>query len=111
MDYSHPQEVSDVQMAFPGCLGDLIPPEDEIPEQFWRHNGTVWNEFQSDWFFGGLDEPAFYPKDGIDPEMAYRHLATIQGSFEPAHEHKEAAVAYLASLWFDKVKTKEKTYK
>jgi len=24
------------------------------------------------------------------------------GSFEPQHEHKEAAVAYLMSLWFEK---------
>jgi len=110
MDYSTPQEISDVQMAFPASLGDLIPAKDEIPEPFWRHKGTVWNEFQADWFFSGLDEPAFYPKKGINAEKAYRHLATIQGSWEPAHEHKEAAVAYLASLWFNKVKTKVRTY-
>jgi hypothetical protein len=36
----------------------------------------------------------------VDGELAIRHLQVIQASFEPKHEHKEAAVAYLASLWF-----------
>jgi len=29
-----------------------------------------------------------------------RHLQTIQGSFEPKHEHKQDCVAYFMSLWF-----------
>lgn len=36
-------------------------------------------------------------------DKAFRHLAACQGSFEPKHEHKQAAVAWLASLWFGEV--------
>jgi hypothetical protein len=42
-------------------------------------------------------------KEGVDGNLAFRHLSAIQRSFTPKHEHKEAAVAYLASLWFEDV--------
>jgi len=52
--------------------------------------------------FSGLKKSEVPPvKEGIDVNMALRHLHAIQGSFEPKHEYKEAAVAYLASLWFE----------
>jgi len=44
------------------------------------------------------------PNDGIDQNKALRHIKAILGSFEPKHEHKEAAAAYLLSLWFKSVK-------
>ena len=36
--------------------------------------------------------------DGIDAKKAMRHLATIQRSWSPKHEHKEAAVAFLEQV-------------
>lgn len=41
------------------------------------------------------------PREGIDAVVALTHLGVVQTSFEPTAEHKEAAVAYLASLWFE----------
>jgi len=100
MTYDQPTPVSDLQMAFPGSLGDLLPPEQQIPSEFWDGQ-TPWNQLTSRWFFHGL-KGTFVPKPGIDLELALRHIKTILGSFEPQHEHKEAAVAYLMSLWFEK---------
>ena len=73
---------------------DALPPEDK----------EKWLAFQSRWFFRGLPETTSLDlKDGIDGKLAIRHLGAIQGSFAPKHEHKMAAVAYLASLWFNDV--------
>jgi hypothetical protein len=89
-----PQEVSDALLAFPGSVGPLMK---DCPSEF-RH--PYWSKWQRTWFFEGLKEyPA--PKDGVDLRKAMRHLTAIQRSFEPKHEHKEAAVAFLASQWFD----------
>jgi hypothetical protein len=42
-------------------------------------------------------------KDGINRKDALLHAITVLTSFEPKHEHKIAAVAYLMFLWFKKV--------
>jgi hypothetical protein len=99
-----PQEVSGLDMAFGGHMDRLLPAWESIPEEFRRCNGTEWNRIQSAWFFKGLPaDVQFFPNEGIDAEVALRHLATIQRSFEPKHEHKEAAVAWLLSCWFEKI--------
>jgi len=106
-----PQEISQVKLAFPGSVGDLLPPADAISEEFktFNYNKKVdttkgspdaWIMFQEKWFAFGLKGADVTPREGIDKETAFRHLAAIQGSFEPKHEYKVAAVAYLASLWF-----------
>lgn len=96
-DWAEPQEVSDVLMAFPGDVMHLMPAYEDVPTV-----DAKWSIFQSHWFLHGLSgDTAINYKDGIDPNKAMRHLACIQGSFEPKHEHKAAAVAYLASRWFN----------
>ncbi len=107
--WATPKPVSDAQRAFPARLGPLLPPWDEIPDEFKRSRNT-WVEFQAEWMFFGLGKPEFRLRDGIDGDLAVRHLSTIQRSFEPKHEHKEAAVAYLASLWFKSVTANGKTF-
>lgn len=96
MSYEQPHEVGNY---FPANLGELLPPYDEIPKEF--RIGQFQNpyvKFQNKWFFEGLNEiPA--AKAGIDQQKAIRHLSAIQRSFDPKHEHKVAAVAWLASLW------------
>lgn len=97
-----PKVVSDVMLAFPADVVGLLPAEREIPEEFWRPND--WERFAMHWFMHGLTESAeFYCKDGVDGATAVRHLQAILGSYQPKHEHKIAGVAYLCSLWFDKV--------
>jgi hypothetical protein len=96
------KEVSDLQIAFGGSVQELMPAYKEIPMEF-REGHTKWNQVFNDWFFHGLKNATFRPKEGIDPEKALRHLKAIMSSFWPKHEHKEAAVAYLLSQWFHDV--------
>jgi hypothetical protein len=97
-----PQEVTGLDMAFGGDVSKLMPPYAEIPKEF-KDTHNYWCGWQSQWFFEGLKtQPE--AKEGIDQKSAMRHLAAIQRSFEPQHEHKSAAVAYLASLWFKQPK-------
>lgn len=94
-----PIDVDKVDMVFGVGTARLMPDYADIPAEFKRAHGK-WCDFASTWFFKGLKGASFEPREGIDPAKALRHLRTIIGSFEPKHEHKEAAVAYLASLWF-----------
>lgn len=82
----------------------LLPPWNDIPEEFKRHRGTKWNGIITKWFFSGLPkETRFLAKPGIDTNTAKAHLRAILVSFEPEHEHKEAGCAFLLSKWFDDV--------
>lgn len=105
--FAKPSAVDDASLAFGGDTNKLMPRYDEIPEEFTRHGGNPYIEFQRQWFFRGLDEadiPAARP--GIDRRAALRHLDAVQRSFRPKHEHKQAAVAYLASLWLEEPKVR-----
>lgn len=100
--FDHPQDVSDVKIAFSGDVSGLMPALSSIPDDY--PDRLEWQKFQSSWFFDGIpDDMAFVPVEGVDARKAFRHLKTIQGSFQPTHEHKEAAVAWLASRWFQRV--------
>jgi hypothetical protein len=101
--FSKPQQLSGLDIAFPATVRHLMPAMADIPKEFHRGN-TDWNRLQSKWFFQGIDARIFQAKPGIDRNHAMGHLQAIQGSFEPKHEHKEAAVAYLMSLWFEHTK-------
>lgn len=102
-----PQAVSDIDLAFPAQVSHLMPAYDDIPREF-KNGHTKWNKFFGDMFFSGLKNAKLVAKDGIDGTQAARHIRAISGSFEPKHEHKEAAVAYLMSLWFDDSSTWER---
>jgi hypothetical protein len=79
----------------------LMPAPEDIPKKWWRGH-TEWNALASAWFFKGVDpEASFLMKPGVNGETAYRHIRAILGSYQPRHEHKEAAVAYLCSMWMD----------
>src|SRR2546425_1095965 len=95
-----PQVISDDELTFPVHVKHLMPPYDEIPEEF-RRGRTVQNAFFNKWFFSGADATGFTAKTGINATLAWRHLTAIASSYEPKHEHKEAAVAYLLSQWFE----------
>lgn len=106
--FEKPTPVTGLDIAFgPRSLRTLLPAYDSIPEEFRRNRGEArkWIEFQQRWFFEGLPKGTeFVCKAGIDKNAALGHLKAIQSSFEPSHEHKQAGVAYLASLWFDDVR-------
>jgi len=106
--FDQPQPVTDIDLAFPATVQHLMPAMSAIPAAFKSSRGDTdsrsWIDFQSTWFFTGLPKSTqFVPRDGIDPKLALRHLSAVMGSFEPQHEHKTAAVAWLASRWFESV--------
>lgn len=95
-----PCDVKDLDIVFGLVELSKFPTREEIPDEFWRGYG-VWNKVFNQWFFKGIDPIIFVPKPGIDKKKALQHLAGMMGSFAPKHEHKEAAVSYLMSRWFE----------
>lgn len=100
--FDKPTVIDDATFAFPAnVVKTLMPAMADIPEEFKTgYTSSKWIQFQSDWFYRGITRTGLITREGVDKHTALRHLGAIQGSFEPKHEHKEAAVAYLASLWF-----------
>ena len=98
--WSTPTPVDDVTLAFPAnIVATLMPAMRDIPRDY--PNADKWQTLTSHWFFQGL-KGTLVPKEGIDLTTAMRHIKAVLGSYEPKHEHKEAAVAYLMSRWFDR---------
>lgn len=87
-----------VETAFGGRAMDILPPMSEIPEEF--HKGNKWTRLAAQWFFGGLHTMPPV-KEGFDAADVQANLQTALRSFEPKHEHKEAGVGYLMSLWLE----------
>jgi len=82
-----------------------MPGYDEIPKEFKDFNSrNKWNRLFGDMFFSGLSKLELKPKKGIDSVKAWNHLSSWARSFSPKHEHKTAAFAYMASIWFEDVK-------
>jgi hypothetical protein len=101
-DFSQPTEIDAVTAAFPGSVRHLMPDYRELDEKYRRHYGTWANKLFSDWFFCGITSlDGLVPKEGIDKAKALRHIRAVMGSFEPKHEHKEAACAFLFDKWFE----------
>ena len=94
-----PIDIDEATQAFPGTVKHLMPLMEDIPEEF-QHSRNQWNRLFSDMFYSGLSKLDMKPAAGIDSKKAFIHVRTIMGSYEPKHEHKEAACAYLLSLWF-----------
>jgi len=97
-----PQDISDVDLAFPAEVMHLMPKYDEIPKQFKSERSSWGNKLFNDMFYSGLSKLELTPKPDIDPKKAFRHIRAIMGSFQPKHEHKEAAIAMLFEEWFEK---------
>jgi hypothetical protein len=93
-----PIKVTDLDRAFGGSAMKILPPYSKIPDAFKLREGE-WVEWQMRWFSAGLKNWPV-PKQGIDLRQAMYNLECVQRSFAPKHEHKQAGVAYLASLWF-----------
>lgn len=96
------QEINERDLVSGGNIAKLMPLYTEIPKEFkYGHNKQC--TVVSDWFFLGLKDVKWQPKEGIVANKAIRHIQAIMTSWEPKHEHKEAACAYLLSQWFDDI--------
>lgn len=100
--FDEPQTVSDVLLAFPGTVSHLMPKMSAIPQDFRDERGDAasWARAAVQ-FFMGREMPTLLCRHGITSVKAERHLRAIAGSFEPKHEHKMAALAWLMSRWLE----------
>jgi hypothetical protein len=108
-------EVNRADMAF----GNIkhMPKYETIPPEFKRHNGNDYVKAVSSWFFSGakghpngitIGDHTFVAKPGVEAGKALAAIKAVLSSFEPKHEHKEAACAFMLSEWFDKSDQKAK---
>ena len=98
------KDIDEVPLAFPADVWDLMPDyNSELLTPYWNsfHSESV--KIVSRWFFQGLENPKFYPKEGVDAEKAIRHITAVMRSFQPKHEHKTSTCAFLIDEWFDKI--------
>lgn len=94
-----PMPVDGARKSYSASVHHLMPKYSEIPDEF-RTSRTPWNALFSQWFFHGLREVPKV-KAGFNRGAALQHISAVMRSYEPKHEHKEAAVAYLMSLWLE----------
>ena len=78
----------------------FLPDSEDVPPEF-ENASNLWHRFVKDWFFNGLPETRFLPKEGIDKNRAIRHIATILNSDSIHFDRKIPSSAYLLSLWFE----------
>jgi hypothetical protein len=101
-------DVTMLDVAFGARAMDFMPKMEDIPDDF--PNRQKWEKVTGTWFFGGLKNAKFTPKAWVDQGNALAAIRSVLGSFAPKHEHKEAAVAYMLSEWFDDVTYDEPDY-
>lgn len=97
-----PLEVPEETREFPYEINNLLPPPDYIPSK--ESIEAKWFKLFADLFFNGtLTVTKMIPKSGVQAGRAWTHLTTIAKSQQPNYEYKEAAFAYLASVWFEEI--------
>jgi len=85
-------------VAFPATVSHLMPKHGDIPRD--HENRDLWRKLFNDWFYSGLTSLNLQPRAGVNETAALRHVKCVMGSYEPKHEHKTAAFAWLMSQWF-----------
>jgi len=94
-----PIVVSDAELAFPANVEHLVPPYEEIPEIYKKNN--PWDKVFSEFFYNqNKNNVGLFPKEGIDPKLAWRHISCVMGTYSIKHEHKIAGCCYLFDKFF-----------
>lgn len=98
-DWTVPIPVSDVTLAFPAnVIGVLIPEWGDLPQVF-QDRMSGYEKLANYACFHSVELKPEALKPSIDATTATRQLSAVVRSFELKHEHKEAGLAYLLSLW------------
>jgi len=110
IDWTQVKEVNGVTLAFPADVIDkFLPPYDYIPNVF-KDESHPFHKLARKIFYRGLGAGSILsPREGIDQEKALRQIQACLGSFQPAHQHKEAGVAYLLNNFFSRIVDEEGT--
>lgn len=89
-------KISDVHLAFGTTC--LLPPLEDIPEDFNDRLGNPYTKLASDLFFGNaLENLEMTLHDGVTPALLQRAVQAHLTSREPRHEHKIRGVGFLIS--------------
>lgn len=95
-------DVTKVDQVFGGDKAlEIMPKMKDIPKDF--PSRVKWEKVMSDWFFLGMKNAKWVPKEGVQTNKALAAVVTVMRSFAPKHEHKQAAVAFMLSEWFQDV--------
>lgn len=102
----NPTIVDKVDLAYPANVKHLMPTVGNEPaykgyRENWHHRTTWGFKLFNDLFYNGVEGLALMPKDGVNPEHAMNHILCILRSFQPSHEDKTAACAFLLEHWFE----------
>jgi hypothetical protein len=96
-----PENINNLDIAFGNI--DHMPSYDTVPDQYKVLQGNPYVDLVKKWFYDGLDDLSILePKDGINKVLALAAIRSVLCSYEPKHEHKMAACAYMLSEWFKK---------
>lgn len=107
-DWSIPVKIHPFAIAFPATvIGEILPPLEDIPTEF-RNIYNEWCKIASKIFYEGMliSKSTIIRKPHITDEIisdCWGQLAACSASYEPKHEHKISGMAYLLSLWFEKI--------
>lgn len=101
-------DISEGEVMFGTTREDLIPPPEEVPQEFWT-GMSPWTGALFQWKILHRYAKEFLPqKIGINKEKALRHIFTILGSVLPTivgedgkGHYKEAVLSFLLSKWFE----------
>lgn len=106
-----PTDINRTDIAF-GRIKHM-PKYEDVPAEFkafMRRGQNPFCDAVSHWFYSGakgvpngveIDGKTFVAKPGVNAAQALGAIQAVLGSFEPKHEHKEAACAFMLSEWFD----------
>lgn len=88
------EPITDLELAFGTTR--LLPPQEAIPEAFWR--GNAYTQLAEALFYGFPLAPLLIEfRPGFDSQQLRRIVLSHLRSFAPKHEHKIAGVGYLIS--------------
>jgi hypothetical protein len=112
--WGRPQEVSEIDLAFPARGLELAPSVEQVAaarakwsEETW----ILWERFGWRFFYGTPKIERLYLKDGIDGDTAWKHLQVVAGCYGFRQQDKEAALEYLADRWFEGIEYEDTSKK